>query len=136
MGRRSVRHSILRRNTQRGHVGCKALVADQDCERLARDVFERDTPHVVIIDGDYDVLSRARSEHRRVVRLSRYGVENYLAEHAVIDRVIARYTRVQHQTGPVPEFGKLMATSEVLLPHVAFDIAAREYGLVQRWLAA
>ena len=100
-----------------------------NCERLARDVFERDTPYVVIIDGDYDVLSRVRSEHRRVVRLSRYGMENYLAEHAVIDRVVAGYTREQHQAGPVPEFETLTTTADLLLPHVAFDIAARARGL-------
>ena len=100
-----------------------------NCERLARDVFEHDTPQVVIIDGDYDVLTRWRSEHRRVVRLSRYGMENYLAEHTVIDRVLAGYTRVQHQPAPVPELHQLTEVSKLLLPHVAFDIAARPYGL-------
>lgn len=103
----------------------------QNCELLARDVFEHDTPHVVIIDGDYDVLSRARSEHRRVVRLSRYGMENYLAEHSVIDRVVARYAKEQHLAGPVPEFEELASTSNLLLPHVAFDIAARVHGLCE-----
>ena len=100
-----------------------------NCERLARDVFEHDTPHVVVIDGDYDVVSRARSEHRRVVRLSRYGMENYLAEHVVIDRVVAGYAIEQHQPGPVPEFETLLSRSNVLLPHVAFDMVAREHGL-------
>ena len=102
------------------------------CEHLARDVFENDTRYIVIIDGDYDVLRRVRSEHRRVVRLSRYGVENYLADHAVIDRVVARFTREQHVPGPVQEFEELTEICEGLLPHVAFDVAAREIRLSVR----
>ena len=118
----------------KGSCRLKSAGGRQNCERLARDVLEHNTLHVVIIDGDYDVLTRARSEHRRVVRLSRYGMENYLAEHRVIDRVIAGYAREQHQTGPVVEFETLTTAVSLLLPHLAFDIAACARGLRERGL--
>ena len=103
-----------------------------NCENLARDVLENDTPYVVIIDGDYDVLTRVRSEHRRVVRLARYGMENYLAENIVLDRVVARFAREQYVLGPVREFEELREGSRLFLPHVAFDIAGQKSGLSAR----
>ena len=103
-----------------------------NCEILARDVLENDTPHVVIIDGDYDVLTRVRSEHRRVVRLARYGMENYLAENVVIDRVVGQFAREQYVQGPVREFEELREGAHLFLPHVAFDIAGQKSGLSSR----
>ena len=103
-----------------------------NCEKLARDIFKNDSPYIVVIDGDYDVLTRVRSEHRRIVRLSRYGMENYLAEHTVIDRVVARFAREQYIPGPVREFDELREVCDRLLPHVAFDIYAQRSGMSAR----
>ena len=116
----------------KGMCRLKSAGGRPNCEKLARDILENDTPYVVIVDGDYDVLTRVRSEHRRVVRLTRYGMENYLAENLVLDRVVARFAREQHVSGPVEEFEELLDGSRLFLAHVAFDIASQKCGLSAR----
>ena len=49
-----------------------------ECEKLARFLGQNNYPYVVILDGHYDILVRARSQHRRVVLLHRHSYENYL----------------------------------------------------------
>ena len=39
-----------------------------------------------ILDGDYEILERTRSKHRRVILLRRYSFENYLFEEEPIER--------------------------------------------------
>ena len=51
-----------------------------ECEKLARFLGQNNYPYVVILDGHYDILVRARSQHRRVILLHRHSYENYLFE--------------------------------------------------------
>ena len=45
------------------------------------EVLVTDDPHyVVILDGHYEILTRRRSKHRRLVLLHRHSCENYLIE--------------------------------------------------------
>ena len=48
-----------------------------ECLKLAKALKEKDHPYVVVLDGDYDILERRRSWHRRVIVLNRHSVENY-----------------------------------------------------------
>ncbi len=58
----------------------KAKNGKPECEKLARFLGEDNYPYVVILDGHYDILGRARSQHRRVILLHRHSYENYLFE--------------------------------------------------------
>ena len=57
-----------------------------ECEKLGAELIERDLPFVVVLDGDYGILERRRSRHRRIVLLHRYSFENYLLEREVIEQ--------------------------------------------------
>ena len=64
----------------------KARGGREECKKLVTALVEKDLPYVVVLDGDYEILERARSPHRRVVLLHRYSFENYLAEEEPIDQ--------------------------------------------------
>ena len=56
------------------------------------EVLVTDDPHcVVILDGHYEILTRRRSKHRRLVLLHRHSCENYLFEEEPIEQF--RYSR-------------------------------------------
>ena len=56
------------------------------------EVLLTDNPHcVVILDGHYEILTRRRSKHRRLVLLHRHSCENYLFEEEPIEQF--RYSR-------------------------------------------
>lgn len=65
-----------------------------ECLKLAQAIIEYDHPYVVVLDGDYGVLDRQRSPHRRVVYLHRYSFENYLFEYRPIERVSKKLAKV------------------------------------------
>lgn len=58
----------------------KARGGREECKKLVTALVEKDLPYVVILDGDYKILERTRSQHRRVVWLHKYSFENYLFE--------------------------------------------------------
>ena len=58
----------------------KAKNGKPECEKLATFLGQNNYPYVVILDGHYDILERARSQHRRVILLHRHSYENYLFE--------------------------------------------------------
>lgn len=58
----------------------KAKNGKPECEKLATFLGQNNYPYVVILDGHYDILKRARSQHRRVLLLHRHSYENYLFE--------------------------------------------------------
>ena len=58
----------------------KARGGREECKKLVTPLVEKDLPYVVVLDGDYEILTRTRSKHRRVVWLHRYAFENYLFE--------------------------------------------------------
>lgn len=65
-----------------------------ECLKLSRGIIEQNLPYVVILDGDYEILERKRSPHRRIVILNRYSIENYLFEEEPIERVCRNYAQV------------------------------------------
>ena len=51
------------------------------------EVLVTDDPHcVIILDGHYEILTRRRSKHRRLVLLHRHSCENYLLEEKPIEQ--------------------------------------------------
>ena len=64
----------------------KAQGGREECKKLVVGLVQKDLPYVVILDGDYEILERTRSPHRRVVLLHRYSFENYLFEEEPIDQ--------------------------------------------------
>lgn len=58
----------------------------EECEKLAAALAQANYPYVVILDGDYEILERTRSKHRRVILLHRYSFENYLFEEEPIQQ--------------------------------------------------
>ena len=74
---------------------CKIEIAygKTECLKLAQGILEHNLPYVVIIDGDYEILRRKKSVHKRVVTLNRYSIENYLMEEIPIERVCKNYVR-------------------------------------------
>lgn len=47
---------------------------------LIAELTKYDHPYVVVLDGDYTILSRRRGLHKRLLILRRYSFENYLWE--------------------------------------------------------
>lgn len=78
--------------------GCPCRFEDaggkSECQKLATAVVENDYPYVVVIDGDYDILEKKRSNHRRVVVLHRHSCENYLFEKEPVEQVCRSYAKV------------------------------------------
>ena len=58
----------------------KARGGDKEYAKLVDGLVEKDLPYVVVLDGDYEILTQKRSKHRQVVWLHRYSFENYLFE--------------------------------------------------------
>lgn len=58
----------------------KAQGGDKECEKVVLTLLEKNLPYVVILDGHYEILTRTRSKHRRVILLHRHSYENYLFE--------------------------------------------------------
>ena len=51
------------------------------------EVLVTDDPHcVIILDGHYEILTRRRSQHRRLILLHRHSCENYLLEEEPIEQ--------------------------------------------------
>lgn len=61
------------------------------CEALAKSMAEGNLPFGVIMDSDYSAIIGNRISHCRVVYLSRYAIENYLAHDGVIYHVCLSY---------------------------------------------
>ena len=57
-----------------------------ECEKFAMLLEQGNYPYVVILDGDYEVLERTRSQHQRIVWLHRHSCENYLIEEKPIEK--------------------------------------------------
>ena len=64
----------------------KAQGGKEEGKKLADALMGQDFPYVVVLDGDYDILTRTRSQHRRVVLLHRYSFENYIFEEEPIEQ--------------------------------------------------
>ncbi len=101
--------------------GCKNAAAL--IEGLVRD----DLPYVVILDGDYEILTKRRQIHKRVIRLRRYSFENYLWECEPMNRACHRCAQSGERTDAIgPEFDRVTQhLSATLRGIVEVDVAAR-----------
>ena len=84
-------------------------------------------PYLVILDGDYSILKRSRSPHRRVIRLPRYSYENLLWEPEAINKACLRHARCGDSKDLVKK--EMSATVRSLKtdihPALVLDVAAR-----------
>ena len=64
----------------------KVRGGNEECKKLVEDLVQRNSAHVVILDGHYEILTRTRSKHRRVILLHRHSHENYLLEEELIEK--------------------------------------------------
>ena len=64
----------------------KARGGKEECKKLVTALVEKNLPYIIVLDGDYEILERTRSQHRRVVWLHRYSFENYLFEEEPIEQ--------------------------------------------------
>ena len=102
----------------------------EECRKLARAMMKAELPYIVVMDGDYEILRRQRSRHRRVVLLARHSIENYCAEPELLERVCRGYSQGEVTRGVVgAEFARLLGQLESELKElVALDIACIETG--------
>lgn len=70
----------------------------EQCEKLAATLVQENLPYVVVLDGDYEILDRARSKHRRVILLQRHSFENYLFEEEPIAQFCRDHTPLHEPT--------------------------------------
>ena len=64
----------------------KLQYGKEEGKKLVAALKQGNPPYVVILDGDYEILERSRSKHRRVILLHRYSFENYLFEEEPIEQ--------------------------------------------------
>ena len=69
----------------------------KQCEELAEVLAHHNYPYVVILDGDYEILERTRSKHRRVILLHRHSFENYLFEEKPIEQFCWDLTHLENR---------------------------------------
>ena len=84
----------------------KARGGREECKKLVTALVEKDLPYVVVLDGDYKILERTRSQHRRVVWLHRYSFENYLFEEKPIKQFCRDHAHLEDS------LEELLASSE------------------------
>ena len=96
-----------------------------ECLKLAEALKEKDHPYVVVLDGDYDILERKRSWHRRVIMLNRHSVENYCFEKEPIERVCCSHARVSFEEKLIGKSfdSAVTAVESDLLELMVLDIA-------------
>lgn len=108
-------------------MNCKLRFAGgkRECLKLAQAMIDDDLPYVVVVDGDYEILRRQRSYHRRALLLRRYSIENYCAEPVLIGVVCQRYSEGRVADGDAGErFEELLGQLErELRAMVVLDIA-------------
>lgn len=73
----------------------KAKNGREKCEEAATVLVDGDCPYVVILDGNYEILERTRSKHRRIILLHRHSFENYLFEEELIEQFCRDRTHLE-----------------------------------------
>lgn len=86
-----------------------------------------DLPYLVILDGDYEILSKQRTPHKHIIRLQRYSFENYLWEQDPVNRACLRHARCGDTKDVAKTEMERVAKhlKKELLYTVTLDIAAR-----------
>ena len=104
----------------------KAQGGKEECKKLVTALVEKNLPYIIVLDGDYEILERTRSQHRRVVWLHRYSFENYLFEEQPIEQFCRhRHPRVNLER-LLSRFRKVVQNIEVQLKElIVLDVAHR-----------
>ena len=99
----------------------------QNAKVLIYSLKEKNYPYLVILDGDYDILKRTKTPHRRVIILPRYSFENFLWEPEVINRVCLRHAQCGDEKDLVktPMRMAIKSLMKQFLPALILDVAAR-----------
>lgn len=94
---------------------------------LVTSLKEKNYPYLVILDGDYCILEKAKRPHRRVIILSRYSYENFLWNPEIINRVCLIHAQCGEQKDLVKArmLGVVRMLEEEFLPALILDVAAR-----------
>lgn len=107
----------------------------ENCKKLIGDIIQNRSKYVVVVDGDYDILTRKRTPHRWVVRLQRHSIENYLFEKNVLERIARSLAKDISEEIIGERFEEWETKLEEQLSNiVAFDIANRIAGAGERVL--
>ena len=97
----------------------------EECERLATILVQDNHPYVVILDGDYEILERTRSQHRRIILLHRHSFENYLFEEEPIEQFCWDRTDLEDSLEKLPSrFQKVVEDTELKFKElIVLDVA-------------
>lgn len=108
--------------------GCriKARGGKEECKKSAADLVKGNCPYVVILDGDYEILQRTRSYHRRVVFLHRNSFENYLFEKEAVEQFCRERVHLEDSLEELPssKFEEVVEDTELKFKElIVLDIA-------------
>ena len=108
--------------------GCriKARGGKEECKKSAADLVKGNYPYVVILDGDYEILQRTRSYHRRVIFLHRYSFENYLFEKKAVEQFCRERVHLEDSLEELPssKFEEVVEDTELKFKElIVLDIA-------------
>jgi hypothetical protein len=110
-------------------IACRleAFHGSDNATALVDALKKNDYPYAVVFDGDYRILRRFRSPHRRVVFLSRHSFENFLWEVEPLNRCCHKHARSGDRTDAVGgPFVKMTTQMQATLTEaVVLDVAAR-----------
>jgi hypothetical protein len=97
-------------------------------DALIEGIKKRDLPYMVILDGDYEILRKKRSVHKRVIVLRRYSFENYLWEPSSLNYSCHRHAQSGERNDVlVSDLKKLLKNlRECLQVAVELDVASQE----------
>lgn len=99
----------------------------ENARALVEELKAKNYPYLVILDGDYSILKRTRTPHRRVIRLPRYSYENLLWEHEAINNACLRHARCGESKDLVKTHMStiIRRLKSEILPALVLDVAAR-----------
>ena len=98
----------------------------EECKKLANILVESNRPYVVILDGDYEILERTRSNHRRVIFLHRHSFENYLFEETLVEQFCRERVHLEDSLEELPgsKFREVVEDTELKFKElIVLDVA-------------
>ena len=104
----------------------KAKNGREECQKAATILVEGDYPYVVILDGNYEILERTRSKHRRIILLHRHSFENYLFEKEPIEQFCHERARLADSLEdlPISKFRTVVEDTELKFKElIVLDVA-------------
>ena len=104
----------------------KAKNGREECKKAAADLVKGNYPYVVILDGDYEILQRTRSYHRRVIFLHRHSFENYLFEKKAVEQFCRERVHLEDSLEELPssKFEEVVEDTELKFKElIVLDIA-------------